>query len=116
VSEFIRMLKSLLAGGKPVRKSPADASAKWISNPWHAVSIVVSKIGCPSARKAAHGRFLSAEAPALPLAGCSARTCTCHYRHHQDRRHRPRRRADIIGVIARWQGAERRNRGRRATD
>jgi hypothetical protein len=126
VPEFIRMFKSLLiggkavdgkhVGGKSVKKTPGDAAAKWISNPWHAVSILVSESACPAARKAATTRFLSDEAPVLPLAGCTARSCTCRYRHHQDRRQRPRRRADISGAMARWPGVERRGRGRRAAD
>jgi hypothetical protein len=62
---------------------------------------------CPAAKSLAGKRFLSSASPRLPLTGCTAATCTCHYRHHSDRRigrrdgaangngaSHPRRRAD----------------------
>jgi hypothetical protein len=62
-------------------------------------------------------RFLSSEAPALPLAGCDARACTCRYRHHEDRRSSLRRAADVVSSGAYWAGQERRKSiGRRSTD
>jgi hypothetical protein len=36
-------------------------------------------------------RFLSSEAPLLPLAGCTEKTCQCRYVHYADRRERDRR-------------------------
>jgi hypothetical protein len=36
-------------------------------------------------------RFLSREAPLLPLAGCTAKYCRCRYVHYEDRRQRERR-------------------------
>jgi hypothetical protein len=44
-------------------------------------------------------RFLSAEAPRLPLYGCSMpSTCGCAYKHHDDRRVRARRAEELHGV------------------
>ena len=36
-------------------------------------------------------RFLSSEAPLLPLAGCTEQYCQCRYVHYEDRRERDRR-------------------------
>ena len=36
-------------------------------------------------------RFLSSEAPLLPLAGCTVESCRCRYVHYEDRRERDRR-------------------------
>ena len=58
-----------------------------ITNPWHAVSIVLQAGACAAARAIAGRRFLSSEhPPQLPLEGCTAATCTCRYAHHSDRR------------------------------
>ena len=52
----------------------------------HAVSVVPDLMGCAAVREIENRRFLSAEAPPLPLAGCDVQQCSCHYRHHVDRR------------------------------
>ena len=58
------------------------------SNPWHAVSIKGGGTGrCEAAKALAAQRFLSGEAPALPLPDCDRPdTCQCCYRKHGDRR------------------------------
>lgn len=62
-----------------------------LTNPWHAVSIVPGSSGCSTALALAGRRYLSSESPpALPLPGCSQGACTCHYRHHDDRRSKRR--------------------------
>jgi len=87
-----------------------------VTNPFHAVSIVTGTYCCAAARQYADRRFLSSEAPRLPLEACTATECRCRYRHHDDRRRGPRRAAD--GGFARpYGGQERRTRaGRRETD
>jgi len=96
-----------------------------ICNPWHAVSIATGSMvtgACPcKAAVALQGqRFLSAEAPKLPLRGCSnPKGCQCSYRHHADRRNDPRRAIDYDLPSNLFTGIERRAaaRGRRrATD
>ncbi len=112
-------LKRLFGGAtKPSRLPPANnKAAQWISNPWHAVSIAPSKQACEAARQAYRMRFLSKDAPQLPLPGCHARNCQCHYRHHDDRRSSPRRAADSSSPNKLWRGQERRSTAeRRATD
>ena len=95
-----------------------------ISNPWHAVSIAsgseLSGAPCCAAAMELQGqRFLSTEAPTLPLAGCSnPKACRCRYQHHPDRRHERRRTVDYGYRNAMYSGAERRSivQGRRTTD
>jgi hypothetical protein len=79
---------------------------------WHAVSIMSAGECCEAARGLLKGRYLSAEAPRLPLAYCSDPTaCRCAYRHHTDRRGPPRRREDLIGLKAgAFNGQERRDK------
>ena len=65
------------------RHLPSDRVSK---EPWHAVS-VGGPDACVAAAKLARWRFLSVEAPRLPLPQCSsAWRCACIYRHHSDRR------------------------------
>ena len=96
---------------------PRTARRHWVTNPWHAVSIVLNPRACGKARGLIRVRFLAEEAPTLPLEGCDARTCTCHYRHHEDRRCEPRRASDVMPSAAYWPAKERRqSTGRRSTD
>jgi hypothetical protein len=52
----------------------------------HAVSIEVGRRPCEAAQAMRDRRFLSAEAPPLPLKDCDADACQCRYQHHEDRR------------------------------
>jgi hypothetical protein len=86
---------------------------------WSAVSILPGSMSCEAARALKGKRFLSAEAPRIPLAECaSAANCRCVYRKFADRRADPRRTEDRDGMRrAGTSGAERRvGRGRRRTD
>jgi hypothetical protein len=96
------------------KSSPPHPSAKTgdVKSPtqWHAVSIVWLRYGCEAVRMLGGQRFLAAEAPRLPLAGCSAvEACQCKYKHHEDRRGSTRRREDRLGLPQRHHtGTERR--------
>jgi hypothetical protein len=70
------------------------------STPWHAVSIVTGRWCCEAARGRIGMRYLSREAPRLPLPQCTAaESCTCMYKHHSDRRAMtPRRKDDVMGL------------------
>lgn len=86
---------------------------------WHAVSVVTKTGGCGASRAIRQQRFLSAEAPRLPLVGCSnPEGCTCAYKHFDDRRVQTRRKEDLDGMRRNVQGrTERRGRGdRRSAD
>jgi len=113
-----KLLKTLLRGksADPV-PSAESTQRQWISNPWHAVAIVPCARACRLARNLSNVRYLSQQAPVLPLADCTIRPCTCRYRHFQDRRSSPRRDSDVVGSRLGWAGNERRaSRGRRSTD
>jgi hypothetical protein len=61
-------------------------------------------------------RFLSDEAPSLPLAGCKTpQSCRCVYVHFNDRRTEVRRDTDS-GLPPKEQPADRRMQTRRITD
>jgi len=84
---------------------------------FHAVSIIPGDSACAAAHRFTGKRFLSAHAPRLPLPMCDAPHCSCHYKHHKDRRAGPRRRSEVGMMVASYNGTERRRtRGRRAED
>ena len=56
------------------------------SNPFHAVSIQPTQEGCSAADAIKIQRFLSEDAPGLPLPDCSSPECRCKYVHYADRR------------------------------
>ena len=53
---------------------------------FHAVSILAAEDCCTAVNSIGIQRFLSEEAPALPLENCGAAECRCRYVHHTDRR------------------------------
>jgi hypothetical protein len=88
-------------------------------NLWHAVSIVTTNASCRTARALRGVRFLSNEAPHLPLSGCGAgSSCPCAYKHYDDRRGPPRRTEELTGIRRPNPGPQerRQQRGRRSTD
>jgi hypothetical protein len=59
---------------------------------FHAVEIAGMKDACQAAQDAKGERYLSAEAPRLPLGQCDRPDlCQCRYQHYEDRRGNPRR-------------------------
>jgi hypothetical protein len=77
---------------------------------------------CCDAVKELHGkRFLSAEAPKLPITGCDKTHCKCDYIHHDDRRVEIRRddigiQHDMYGQNGEIEHRDEDNHGRRKTD
>lgn len=67
------------------------------SGRFHAVSIRPNLLyECKSVQKLYGKRFLSAEAPRLPLETCECRNnCRCRFMHYSDRRAGPRRYTDL---------------------
>jgi hypothetical protein len=103
----------------PERSGRGAADDPRRSTPWHAVSIVTGNSCCQEAHAVRGFRFLSAQAPRLPLAKCPlAATCVCYYKHHTDRRAQPRRRDDLMGLRRRGYTANERRAdfGRREDD
>lgn len=62
-------------------------------------------------------RYLSRDAPRLPLPGCpTPDECPCTFKHFEDRRNGPRRNSDLGTVSDKPVIDKRRSRGRRARD
>jgi hypothetical protein len=102
-----------LFGGK---KTPVRPAAP--ASPYHAVSILPGTAACDAAYRLSGQRFLSKQAPLLPLPSCDAPVCNCRFKHHKDRRSGPRRSSDVGIFTPGYAGRERRGstRGRRADD
>lgn len=115
---FSDLLRDWFGRRGPTKARSGTERRQWISNPWHAVSIAPGPHACEAVQRLARERFLSAEAPPLPVDGCTAHNCLCGYRHFPDRRRsEPRRHADVFDMHRPWNGIERRqSRGRRASD
>lgn len=59
---------------------------------YHGVALKPCLNACDAVQAIAGQRFLSSEAPALPLAGCDQTLCKCTYGHYSDRRDKEDRR------------------------
>ena len=103
---------------KPAEKNDVSGSG----NPFRAVSINPSMGSCLAAQAIRGERFLSAEAPVLPLKDCDVKFCKCRYAHYPDRRRDGRDRRASHGVmddspVFTMGGHDRRfSTGRRAND
>lgn len=105
-------LGTMLRRQRAIRREQEDEGEA--PNPYHAVAIRVRGKGCDAAREAQGRRYLSTEAPLLPLAGCSSASCACQYVHFDDRRHYDRRGPFPTRIFS---GGERRSvSGRRLLD
>ncbi|MFQ6370779.1 hypothetical protein [Shewanella sp. YIC-542] len=106
---------------QPRNKSPGKQPASPKTS-YHAVSIQCSGTPCAQVSALGNQRFLSHEAPRLPLATCGRNDCRCHYQHHEDRRTHGNGRRLEIGIMTELYGSngerERRQRhgGRRHGD
>ena len=99
---------------KGKRQSPPPGSSAY---PYHAVSVIPGDNACAAAHRFSGQRFLSRQAPRLPLPTCDAPRCECRFKHHKDRRGAPRRSSDMGMMAGQFSGNERRRtRGRRADD
>ena len=109
-------------GSKSMVRAAVTGKHRRISNPWHAVEVCTGFMACPACQLLSGKRFLSSEAPSLPVAGClRPLQCRAVYVHHDDRRAGPRRDAEQPGAArighSREGVAERRiGRGRRSAD
>lgn len=91
------------------------------SSAFHAVSIRPSGESCAPIHAMKMHRFLSEEAPGLPLESCCAPECQCKYVHHADRRSDARDRRygteSSANELEFWSQRNRRtSRGRRQAD
>ncbi len=86
---------------------------------WHAVSVKPAPGACTAAASGKSRRWLSREAPMLPLPGCTKPdACHCTYAHHDDRRAGGRRAEEVDAFIQRPPvvNERRARRNRRDTD
>ena len=105
--------------GVPNAEETKLEAPKRPARPWHAVSIVPGHHPCAAADGLAGKRFLSRDAPTLPLKACDQGSCSCRYDHHNDRRKGPRRVSDMGVSVDGYDGEDKRGsvkRGRRKTD
>ena len=72
------------------RANPARVAHRRPGN-FQCVEVLQQPDACKAVRRFAEKRFLSGEAPAIPVPGCDAAKCSCRYVHHKDRRHMDRR-------------------------
>lgn len=95
------------------RKSPARTA----SNLFHGVEIVPGDNACPAVADLANERYLSEDAPRLPLDACAhPHECACRYQHYADRRTELRRESDEGLPPRDFPDEKRRRVGRRITD
>ena len=99
--------------------APKGRSSLNVRNLFHGVAVETSRgdrHACRAAAAIAGQRFLSEEAPVLPLPDCDTpRECRCVYQHFTDRRTDKRRESDI-GLPNRYVETDRRGVKRRVTD
>ena len=99
-----------------IRKHKQPVSA--LTHLFHGIEIVPGGNACKDAQSISHKRFLSDEAPRLPLDQCERpQGCDCKYKHFVDRRTDEARRASDAGLPQNDYPEEKRQRvGRRITD
>jgi hypothetical protein len=102
--------KTLFRNPEP---APTARAPRKAVNPHHAVVVVPGRHACAEAYALRTRRFLSREAPVLPLPGCGSAQCECRYQHHDDRRKGLRRARDLAVSIDGHDGAEQRDRSKR---
>jgi hypothetical protein len=71
---------------RPHLPSPEHHHAHSQGSAYQAVSIHCYEGACAEAQAIQGTRYLTAEAPVIPLATCKADKCRCVYQHHEDRR------------------------------
>lgn len=100
------------------RKTEAKRSPiSTLNNLFHGIAIEPGEDACEAVRRLAGRRFLSEDAPRLPLDECQCvQDCHCVYRHFSDRRTEVRRDADMGLPLRHVPGDKRLGVGRRITD
>jgi hypothetical protein len=99
-----------------VRLSGQPMEHRRVVNPHHAVGIAPGPVCCKAAAGLKNRRFLSAEAPKIPLADCDSRVCQCRYVHFEDRRQGDDRRQLQVDARGHSVQERRRSRGNRTND
>ena len=104
---------------KPARKAEVTMiQPSQTNSEFHAVSIRQGQRVCEAVKKLSGQRFLSKEAPMLPVDGCDITQCDCSYVHYRDRRSGKDRRSPfnsggLSATTGKFQIERRENRERR---
>ena len=117
VTDLFKKVKGLF--GREPEPEPKPVPARKTVSPYHAVGVIPGPRVCAAAEALRGKRFLSREAPTLPLKKCDRGDCQCRYEHYEDRRKGPRRAREIGVAIGGHVDTEQRSpqkRGRRKTD
>ena len=87
IKDLLDAAKRRLAKSEPA-EAPQQAPREHVrvTNPWHSVAIQPGPKRCEAVTQLLGQRYLSKDAPLLPLKACTEPACTCRYRHHDDRR------------------------------
>ena len=86
--------------GKRPQPAAKEAVRKPVpSSEFHAVAIKFTSNACEAAKAIRGKRFLSNEAPRLPLPECDVSQCDCRFMHYKDRRAKDDRRNPFRGSI-----------------
>lgn len=108
-----------LAGGESAQDRIARRAESASEKQFHAVSVSLGANCCDAIKQFTDTRFLTTEAPKLPLEACDKTQCSCRFRRHADRRRESRRLADsgVFTMPVAFKGDEQRaGRGRRKSD
>ncbi len=93
------------------------ASVATLKHLFHGIAVNAGKDACDAAREISGHRFLSEDAPRLPLDSCTCQPdCRCTYQHFKDRRTESRREADLGLPVRHVLDEKRQGAGRRITD
>lgn len=89
---------------------PSSFETTASAHPYHCVAIRHRDGACAAVQRLSGQRFLSKEAPAVPLPVCDAATCRCRYVHFEDRRQNDERRNPhpVLLHVGGYNGPERR--------
>ncbi len=115
-SDLLNRARSLFGRAEA---APAAVAPKKPVQHFHAVTIAAGPRACAAARQLQDQRFLSRDAPPLPLKDCTCSNCECRYEHYDDRRQLGRRARDLGVSIDGYTEDEKRGgakRGRRKSD
>ena len=119
-STFFDRARGMFVRDEPLADEKASRLvAKKATQTFHAVTIQPGRLCCHEARALQGQRFLSREAPTLPLRNCTCENCACLYQHYGDRRAGARRARDMGVAIDGWVDVDKRvevGRGRRKVD
>jgi hypothetical protein len=112
-SIMIGAIGVLVAMWRTSRKNvlPSNARTDVSTHPYHCVAIRYRDGACAAVQRLVGQRFLSKEAPSIPLPACDAASCRCRYVHFEDRRQSDERRSPhpALVPVGGYGGPERRS-------